>query len=128
MLQISPTPFRSILILQTKFIGDIVLASVLAKNLQLEYPGLKIVFLSHSPGKALWLRRPALSLPVSSAVRGAWRRSARETAVDPAAAAGNSARPGPAGQAPPAGKRFRCGACGGELPWTALAAGTLRRR
>jgi len=45
MLQISPTPFRSILILQTKFIGDIVLASTLARNLQLEYPGVRIVFL-----------------------------------------------------------------------------------
>ncbi|MDX8470249.1 glycosyltransferase family 9 protein [Mesorhizobium sp. VK23B] len=45
MLQISPTSFRSILILQTKFIGDIVLASTLAKNLQLEYPGVRIVFL-----------------------------------------------------------------------------------
>ncbi|MDX8496679.1 glycosyltransferase family 9 protein [Mesorhizobium sp. VK22B] len=45
MLQISPTSFRSILILQTKFVGDIVLASALAKNLQLEYPGVSIVFL-----------------------------------------------------------------------------------
>lgn len=45
MLQISPKPFRSILILQTKFIGDIVLASALARNLQLEYPGVRIVFL-----------------------------------------------------------------------------------
>ncbi|TJW70142.1 MAG: glycosyltransferase family 9 protein, partial [Mesorhizobium sp.] len=45
MLQISPTNVRSILILQTKFIGDIVLASALAKNLQLEYPGARIVFL-----------------------------------------------------------------------------------
>lgn len=45
MLQISPKPFRSILILQTKFIGDIVLSSTLARNLQLEYPGVSIVFL-----------------------------------------------------------------------------------
>lgn len=45
MLQISLTSFRSILILQTKFVGDIVLASALAKNLQLEYPGVRIVFL-----------------------------------------------------------------------------------
>ncbi|CDX55436.1 Glycosyl transferase family protein [Mesorhizobium plurifarium] len=45
MLQIAPTAFRSILILQTKFIGDIVLASALAKNLQLQYPGVRIVFL-----------------------------------------------------------------------------------
>ncbi|TPN83184.1 glycosyltransferase family 9 protein [Mesorhizobium sp. CU2] len=45
MLQISPTTLRSILILQTKFIGDIVLASTLAKNLQLQYPGVRIVFL-----------------------------------------------------------------------------------
>lgn len=45
MLQISPTSFRSILILQTKFIGDIVLSSTLARNLQLEYPGVRIVFL-----------------------------------------------------------------------------------
>ena len=45
MLQISPARFRTILILQTKFIGDIVLASVLAKNLRLEYPDARIVFL-----------------------------------------------------------------------------------
>ncbi|UCI18520.1 glycosyltransferase family 9 protein [Mesorhizobium sp. B2-1-8] len=41
----SPAPFRSILIIQTKFIGDIVLASTLAGNLQLEFPGARIVFL-----------------------------------------------------------------------------------
>ena len=45
MLQISPAPFRSILIIQTKFIGDIVIASTLARNLQLEFPGARIVFL-----------------------------------------------------------------------------------
>ncbi|TIV25821.1 MAG: glycosyltransferase family 9 protein [Mesorhizobium sp.] len=45
MLQIAPTAFRSILVLQTKFIGDIVLASALANNLQLAYPGVRIVFL-----------------------------------------------------------------------------------
>ncbi|UCI06857.1 glycosyltransferase family 9 protein [Mesorhizobium sp. B1-1-8] len=45
MSQIPPGSFRSILILQTKFIGDIVLASVLAKNLQLAYPDARIVFL-----------------------------------------------------------------------------------
>ena len=45
MLQISPAPFRSILIIQTKFIGDIVLASTLVRNLQLEFPGARIVFL-----------------------------------------------------------------------------------
>ncbi|RWL44479.1 MAG: glycosyltransferase family 9 protein [Mesorhizobium sp.] len=45
MLQIAPTAFRSILILQTKFIGDIVLASALANNLQLAYPGVSIAFL-----------------------------------------------------------------------------------
>jgi len=45
MLQISPAPFRSILIIQTKFIGDIVLASALVRNLQLEFPGARIVFL-----------------------------------------------------------------------------------
>ncbi|RJT40071.1 glycosyltransferase family 9 protein [Mesorhizobium waimense] len=44
MLQFSHAPFRSILILQMKFIGDLVLASTLAKNLQLEYPGVRIVF------------------------------------------------------------------------------------
>ncbi|TIR25654.1 MAG: glycosyltransferase family 9 protein [Mesorhizobium sp.] len=38
-------PIRSILILQTKQIGDLVLSSALAKNLQLEYPGVRIVFL-----------------------------------------------------------------------------------
>ncbi|RUW32984.1 glycosyltransferase family 9 protein [Mesorhizobium sp. M1E.F.Ca.ET.041.01.1.1] len=45
MLQIPPATFQSILILQTKFIGDIVLASTLSKNLQLQYPGARIVFL-----------------------------------------------------------------------------------
>ncbi|UCI06858.1 glycosyltransferase family 9 protein [Mesorhizobium sp. B1-1-8] len=45
MLQISPTVLRSILVLQTKFVGDIVLASALAKNLQLAYPDARIVFL-----------------------------------------------------------------------------------
>ncbi|MGT2467981.1 glycosyltransferase family 9 protein [Mesorhizobium atlanticum] len=45
MLQITPTAFRSILVLQTKFIGDILLASALANNLQLAYPGVRIVFL-----------------------------------------------------------------------------------
>ncbi|CCV12445.1 hypothetical protein MESS4_430091 [Mesorhizobium sp. STM 4661] len=40
-----PQIFRSILIIQTKFIGDIVLASALAKNLRLEYPEARIVFL-----------------------------------------------------------------------------------
>ena len=44
MLQISTSSFRSILILQAKFLGDIVLASTLAKNLQMEYPGVRIVF------------------------------------------------------------------------------------
>jgi len=37
-------PVQSILILQTKFIGDLVLSSVLAKNLELEYPGARITF------------------------------------------------------------------------------------
>ncbi|TPI16435.1 glycosyltransferase family 9 protein [Mesorhizobium sp. B4-1-3] len=36
---------RSILILQTKYIGDLVLASALAKNLQIAYPNARIVFL-----------------------------------------------------------------------------------
>ncbi|PDQ18567.1 glycosyl transferase family 9 [Mesorhizobium sanjuanii] len=40
-----PQIFRSILILQTKFIGDIVLTSTLARNLRLEYPDARIVFL-----------------------------------------------------------------------------------
>jgi heptosyltransferase-3 len=38
-------PVRSILILQTKYIGDLILASALAKNLQIAYPGAKVVFL-----------------------------------------------------------------------------------
>ncbi|RUW62288.1 glycosyltransferase family 9 protein [Mesorhizobium sp. M7A.F.Ca.US.008.03.1.1] len=45
MLQISPARFHSILVIQTKFIGDLVLASALAKNLRLEFPGASIVFL-----------------------------------------------------------------------------------
>lgn len=36
---------RSILILQTKYIGDLVLASALANNLQIAYPDARIVFL-----------------------------------------------------------------------------------
>ncbi|WP_254634003.1 glycosyltransferase family 9 protein [Mesorhizobium sp. GbtcB19] len=45
MLQVGSGPIRSILILQTKYLGDLVLASALVKNLQLEYPGVRIVFL-----------------------------------------------------------------------------------
>jgi len=45
MVQVPPGGVRSILILQTKFIGDLVLASALTKNLQLAYPGVRIVFL-----------------------------------------------------------------------------------
>ncbi|RWC32722.1 MAG: glycosyltransferase family 9 protein [Mesorhizobium sp.] len=45
MLQTSPAPFRSILVIQTKFIGDLVLASALAENLRLEFPDAKLVFL-----------------------------------------------------------------------------------
>lgn len=45
MSQLRYGPVRSILILQTKHIGDLVLSSALAKNLQLEYPGVRIVFL-----------------------------------------------------------------------------------
>ncbi|WP_244620055.1 glycosyltransferase family 9 protein [Mesorhizobium sp. NFR06] len=45
MLPVRSGPVRSILILQTKQIGDLVLASALASNLQLEYPGARIVFL-----------------------------------------------------------------------------------
>jgi heptosyltransferase-3 len=45
MLQNSPPPIRSILIIQTKFIGDIILASALASNLRLEYPDARIAFL-----------------------------------------------------------------------------------
>lgn len=45
MLQSSPAPFRSILVIQTKFIGDLVLASALAQNLRLEFPGARLVFL-----------------------------------------------------------------------------------
>lgn len=52
MLQISPAPFHSILIIQTKFIGDIVLASTLARNLQLEFPGARIVFLCEAHSKS----------------------------------------------------------------------------
>ena len=52
MLQISPAPFRSILVIQTKFIGDIVLASTLARNLQLEFPGARIVLLCEARFKS----------------------------------------------------------------------------
>ncbi|AZO42327.1 glycosyltransferase family 9 protein [Mesorhizobium sp. M7D.F.Ca.US.005.01.1.1] len=45
MLQSSPAPFHSILVIQTKFIGDLVLASALAQNLRLEFPGARLVFL-----------------------------------------------------------------------------------
>ncbi|WP_214473516.1 glycosyltransferase family 9 protein [Mesorhizobium sp. dw_380] len=52
MLQISPPPFRLILIIQTKFIGDVVLASTLARNLQLEFPDARIVFLCEAHFKS----------------------------------------------------------------------------
>jgi heptosyltransferase-3 len=45
MLQTSPAPFSSILVIQTKFIGDLVLASALAENLRLEFPDARLVFL-----------------------------------------------------------------------------------
>ncbi|MFB9983438.1 glycosyltransferase family 9 protein [Mesorhizobium kowhaii] len=45
MLQTSPAPLRSILVIQTKYIGDIVLASALAENLRLEFPDARLVFL-----------------------------------------------------------------------------------
>ncbi|MBZ9849635.1 glycosyltransferase family 9 protein [Mesorhizobium sp. CA14] len=45
MSRLRSGPLRSILILQTKQIGDLVLSSALARNLQLEYPGVRIVFL-----------------------------------------------------------------------------------
>ncbi|TIV14880.1 MAG: glycosyltransferase family 9 protein, partial [Mesorhizobium sp.] len=45
MSQVRAGTVRSILILQTKYIGDLVLSSALAKNLRLEYPGARIVFL-----------------------------------------------------------------------------------
>ncbi|RWE34828.1 MAG: glycosyltransferase family 9 protein [Mesorhizobium sp.] len=44
-LQAPLSTVRSILIVQTKFIGDLVLASTLARNLQLEYAGARIIFL-----------------------------------------------------------------------------------
>ncbi|AZO06004.1 MAG: glycosyltransferase family 9 protein [Mesorhizobium sp.] len=45
MLQGPFAGVRSILILQTKYIGDLVLASTLAKNLRIAYPEARIVFL-----------------------------------------------------------------------------------
>lgn len=81
MLQIAPTAFRSILILQTKFMGDIVLASALAKNLQLQYPGVRIAFLceAHFAG---FLRAHGIAsevIPFSRAkMRGSPLERARE--------------------------------------------------
>ena len=40
-----PASYRSILVIQTKFIGDIVLVSTLVRNLRLQYPDARIVFL-----------------------------------------------------------------------------------
>lgn len=45
MSRLRSGPLRSILILQTKHIGDLVLSTTLASNLQLEYPGVRIVIL-----------------------------------------------------------------------------------
>jgi heptosyltransferase-3 len=45
MLQTAPAPIRSILVIQTKYIGDLVLASVLSENLRLEFPDARLVFL-----------------------------------------------------------------------------------
>ncbi|MDX8524491.1 glycosyltransferase family 9 protein [Mesorhizobium sp. MSK_1335] len=44
-LQLASGAVRSILILQTKYIGDLILTSALAKNLQVAYPDARIVFL-----------------------------------------------------------------------------------
>lgn len=77
MLQIAPTAFRSILILQTKFMGDIVLASALAKNLQRQYPGVRIVFLCEA-NFAGFLTAHGIASEVVSFSRARMRRSPLE--------------------------------------------------
>lgn len=45
MFQTSSAPYRSILVIQTKYLGDLVLASALAENLRCEFPDARLVFL-----------------------------------------------------------------------------------
>jgi len=45
MFQTSSAPYRSILVIQTKSLGDLVLTSALAENLRLEFPDARLVFL-----------------------------------------------------------------------------------
>ncbi|WP_027164702.1 glycosyltransferase family 9 protein [Mesorhizobium sp. WSM3224] len=81
MLQVRSGPVRSILILQTKHIGDLVLASALAKNLQLEYPGVRIVFLCDASFAGLLTANDIASEAVTfrrSRMRGTPLRRAQE--------------------------------------------------
>ncbi|MCA0048011.1 glycosyltransferase family 9 protein [Mesorhizobium sp. B283B1A] len=80
-MQISPAPFRSILIIQTKFIGDIVLASTLARNLQLEFPDARIVFLCEAHFKSFVIAHGMASEVVTfrrSRIRGTPLERAKE--------------------------------------------------
>ncbi|RWH71219.1 glycosyltransferase family 9 protein [Mesorhizobium sp.] len=84
MFQARPGPFRSILILQTKHIGDLVLATALAKNLQLEYPGVRIVFLCDARFASLLTANGAASEVVTfrrSHMRGTPLRRLQELIV-----------------------------------------------
>ncbi|MER8963430.1 hypothetical protein [Mesorhizobium sp. M0701] len=76
MLQNPPTHVRSILILQTKFIGDLVLASALARNLRLQYPKARIVFLCEANFASFLLAHG-----IASDVVAFWRVRMRGTPV-----------------------------------------------
>ncbi|MDX8437998.1 glycosyltransferase family 9 protein [Mesorhizobium australafricanum] len=81
MSQVRAGTVRSILILQTKYIGDLVLASALAKNLQLEYPGVRIVFLCDARFASLLTANDIASQVVTfrrSHMRGTPLRRAQE--------------------------------------------------
>lgn len=81
MSQLRSGAVRSILILQTKHIGDLVLSSALARNLQLEYPGVRIVFLCDGRFASLLTANDVASEVVSfrrSHMRGTPLRRAQE--------------------------------------------------
>jgi len=84
VLPVCSGPVRSILILQTKHIGDLVLASTLARNLQLEYPGVRIVFLCDGRFASLLTANDIASETVTfrrSHMRGTPLRRAQELVV-----------------------------------------------
>lgn len=81
----SSQPIRAILIYQTKFLGDLVLSSLLADNLRLEYPDARIVFVADR-GYKKFLIDHAIAEDVIELGRKRMRGRSRERAAEFAAA------------------------------------------